>query len=176
MVVGNQGVKVTPLERPRRQTEAFSFMGSAVSSERPRAKIIREIAAQMREIRDRGGRTVVVAGPAVTHTGSAPLLVKLIEAGYVNCLFAGNALATHDIEGAFVGTSLGLSLSEGTPTQGGHEHHLRAIKRFRQAGRIRAAVERGARNQGVRDGSGTNGGGGRGACRVGAEAVRRGGG
>jgi len=149
VVVGHQGVKVTPLERSRRQTEAFSFMGSAVSSERPRAKIIREIAAQMREIRDRGGRTVVVAGPAVTHTGSAPLMVKLIEAGYVNCLFAGNALATHDIEGAFFGTSLGISLSEGTQTQGGHEHHLRAINRIRQAGSIRAAVEQGLLTNGI---------------------------
>ena len=145
VVVGERGVKVLPLERPRGNghKEVFAFMGSAVSSEKPKAVIIREIATQMREIKARGGRTIVVGGPAIAHTGSAHLMVKLIEAGYVSALFAGNALATHDIEAAFFGTSLGVSLSEGTQTEGGHQHHIRAINRIRRAGSIRAAVEQG---------------------------------
>jgi len=149
IVVGHGGVKVMPLQRPRAEKEVFAFMGSAVSSEKPKALLIREIAAQMKAIKARGGKVLVVAGPAVTHTGSAPLLVKLIESGHVNYLFAGNALATHDIEGAFFGTSLGVSLSNGVQTKGGHEHHLRAINRIRRAGGIRAAVEQGILTKGI---------------------------
>ncbi len=149
VVVGHQGVRVIPLERSRAEKEAFAFMGSSVSSEKPKANLIREIATQMKAIKAQGGRTLVVAGPAVTHTGSAPLMVKLIEAGYVNYLFAGNALATHDIEAAFFGTSLGISLAQGTPMEGGHQHHIRAINRIRRAGSIRAAVEQGMLTKGI---------------------------
>ncbi|MHB0869790.1 MAG: ornithine cyclodeaminase, nickel-pincer nucleotide-dependent [Chloroflexota bacterium] len=149
LVVGHQGIRVIPLERSREEKEVFSFMGSAVSSEKPKAILIREIAAQMRAIKARGGKTLVVAGPAVAHTGSAPLMAKLIEAGYIDYLFAGNALATHDIEAAFFGTSLGISLSEGVPMEGGHQHHVRAINRIRHAGSIKAAVEQGMLTKGV---------------------------
>ncbi len=149
VVIGHRGVKVIPLQRPRARAEVFSFMGSAVSSEKPRAALIREIAAEMKAVKARGGKTLVVAGPAVTHTGSAPLMVKMIEAGYINYLFAGNALATHDVEGAFFGTSLGISIAEGTQMEGGHEHHLRAINRIRHAGSIRAAVEQGVLTKGI---------------------------
>jgi lysine-ketoglutarate reductase/saccharopine dehydrogenase-like protein (TIGR00300 family) len=149
VVVGHQGIRVIPLERSREEKEVFSFMGSAVSSEKPKANLIREIASEMKAIKARRGKTLVVAGPAIAHTGSAPLMAKLIEAGYVNYLFAGNALATHDIEGAFFGTSLGVSLAEGTPMEGGHQHHLRAINRIRRAGGIRAAVEQGMLTKGI---------------------------
>ncbi len=149
VVVGHEGIRVIPLERSREQKEAFAFMGSAVSSEKPKANLIREIASQMKAIKARGGKTLVVAGPAVAHTGAVPLMEKLIEAGYVNYLFAGNALATHDIEAAFFGTSLGVSLAHGTQMEGGHQHHLRAINRIRRAGSIRAAVEQGILTKGV---------------------------
>jgi lysine-ketoglutarate reductase/saccharopine dehydrogenase-like protein (TIGR00300 family) len=151
VVVGEKGVRVIPPERPRdgAHKEVFAFMGSTVSSEKPKAVIIRDIATQMKAVKARGGKTIVVAGPAVTHTGSAPLMVKLIDAGYVNYIFAGNALATHDIEGAFFGTSLGISLAEGTQTEGGHQHHIRAINRIRRAGSIRAAVEQGLLTKGI---------------------------
>jgi lysine-ketoglutarate reductase/saccharopine dehydrogenase-like protein (TIGR00300 family) len=149
VVIGHQGVRVIPLARSRAQKEAFAFMGSSVSSEKPKSSLIREIATEMKEIKARGGKTLVVSGPAVTHTGAAPLMVKLIQAGYVNYLFAGNALATHDIEGAFFGTSLGVSLAQGTPMEGGHQHHLRAINRIRSAGSIHAAVEQGLLTRGI---------------------------
>ena len=34
-------------------------------------------------------------------------------------------------ETALFGTSLGVSLAQGVPLEGGHEHHLRAINRVR---------------------------------------------
>ena len=47
--------------------------------------------------------------------------------GYVDVLFAGNALAAHDIEYNLMGTSLGMDLTTGKPVIGGHCHHLQAI-------------------------------------------------
>ncbi|MBA2450234.1 MAG: TIGR00300 family protein [Chloroflexi bacterium] len=149
IVVGHEGVRVRPLERPRRQPQVFAFMGSSVSSEKPKSLLVKEIAGRLEQIRERGGRTLVVAGPVLVHTGMRGRLVRLIEAGYVQALFAGNGLATHDIESALYGTSLGVSQAEGVPLEGGHEHHLRAINRIRQAGSIRAAVEQGFLQDGI---------------------------
>jgi lysine-ketoglutarate reductase/saccharopine dehydrogenase-like protein (TIGR00300 family) len=148
IVVGTQGVQVTPLERPR-QREVFSFMGSAVSSERPKGLVIKGIAREMRAVRRRGGKILVVLGPAVIHTGAGKYLERLIRAGYVQTLFAGNAVATHDIENALFGTSLGVSLASGEQVPEGHSHHLRAINAVRAAGGIRCAVEKGLITKGV---------------------------
>jgi lysine-ketoglutarate reductase/saccharopine dehydrogenase-like protein (TIGR00300 family) len=149
IVIGHEGVRVTPLERPRTQPQVFAFMGSNVSSEKPKALLIGEIAERLREIRTRHGRVILVSGPVLVHTGTRDLVASLIRDGYVNVLFAGNGLATHDIEMAMFGTSLGVSLSEGIPREGGHEHHLRAINRVRRAGSIRAAVEQGLITGGI---------------------------
>jgi lysine-ketoglutarate reductase/saccharopine dehydrogenase-like protein (TIGR00300 family) len=149
IVIGHAGVRVTPLERPRAQPQVFAFMGSSVSSEKPKALLIHEVAERLREIRARGGRVILVSGPVLIHTGTRELVAALIRERYVNVLFGGNGLATHDIEVAMFGTSLGVSLSEGIPREGGHEHHLRAINRIRRAGSIRAAVEQGLLTNGI---------------------------
>ena len=149
IVIGHDGVRVTPLERPRAQPQVFAFMGSSVSSEKPKALLIHEIAERLREIRARQGRVILVSGPVLVHTGTRDNVASLIRDDYVNVLFAGNGLATHDIEMAMFGTSLGVSLSEGIPQEGGHEHHLRAINRVRRAGSIRAAVEQGLLTNGI---------------------------
>src|SRR5438552_7413420 len=149
LVVGHEGVRVTPLERPRSQPQVFAFMGSSVSSEKPKALLIHEIAQRLRDIRARQGRVILVGGPVLVHTGTRDLVASLIRGRYANVLFAGNGLATHDIEMAMFGTSLGVSLSQGIPQEGGHEHHLRAINRVRRAGGIRAAVEQGLVSDGI---------------------------
>ena len=61
-----------------------------------------------------GKRILWVGGPAIVHTGGAPALSRLVAAGYVDVLFAGNALAVHDIESNMYGTSLGIDLSKGS--------------------------------------------------------------
>jgi lysine-ketoglutarate reductase/saccharopine dehydrogenase-like protein (TIGR00300 family) len=149
IVVGHQGIIVRPHERPRRPSPTFAFMSSSVSSEKPRAALLHDVAREMREVKREGGKILVVAGPAVVHTGSGDLLVKLITAGYVDCLFAGNALPTHDIESALYGTALGVSLNEGLPLERGHEHHLRAINQIRLAGGIKEAVRKGVLTKGI---------------------------
>jgi lysine-ketoglutarate reductase/saccharopine dehydrogenase-like protein (TIGR00300 family) len=148
VVVGHRGVRVTPLERSR-QMEIFSFMASEVSAEKPKKLLIGQIAAEMKAIRAESGRILVVAGPAVVHTGAGRYLSRLIELGYVQVLFAGNALAVHDVEAALYGTALGVNLESGLPIEHGHEHHMRAINRVRAAGSLRAMVEAGQLTSGV---------------------------
>jgi len=149
IVVGRVGTRVHPVGRDADSHDAFSFMNSTVSSEKPKGVTVRDIAAAMRNAQSGNGRILVVAGPAVVHTGSREHLSHLIRNGYVNLLFAGNALATHDIEQSFFDTSLGISMTHGHSADEGHEHHLRSINRIRRLGGIRQAVEQGVLTSGI---------------------------
>lgn len=149
IVVGRLGTRVQPIGRERDRQQHFGFMQSAVSSEKPKNVTVREIAEQMRQASRGTGKILVVGGPAIVHTGSRELLSTLIRKGYVNVLFAGNALAAHDIEQSMFGTSLGISMEHGGSTEEGHEHHLRAINRIRRIGSIRQAVEQGVLSSGI---------------------------
>ena len=148
VVVGHAGVRVFPHDQGR-SGQSFEFMNSSVSTEKPKGVAIRKIAHEMVENRRAGRKTLLVGGPAIVHTGSGKHLCKLIRGGYVDRLFAGNALATHDIEHALFGTSLGVFLQQGDLAEAGHEHHLRAINRIRRAGGIAAAVESGILQSGI---------------------------
>lgn len=148
IVVGRQGLRVFPAETQARHS-LFEFMASPVSSEKPKGVTVREIAQAMRHTREAGEKILAVLGPAVVHTGSVEHICSLIRMGYLNVLFSGNALATHDIELSLYGTSLGISADHGLPTEEGHEHHLRAINTMRRIGGIRTAVERGILKSGV---------------------------
>ena len=55
---------------------------------------------------------LAVCGPAVIHTGGGPEVARLVRAGWIQVLFAGNGFATHDIESNVMGTSLGISVTE----------------------------------------------------------------
>jgi lysine-ketoglutarate reductase/saccharopine dehydrogenase-like protein (TIGR00300 family) len=148
VVVGRDGVQV---HTPRRAqgTQVFEFMSSEVSSEKPKALLVQQVAERLRAARSRGGKILAVCGPAVVHTGAAPDLARLVRAGWVDVLFAGNGFATHDLEANMLGTSLGVSVAEGTPTEGGHSNHIRVINEVRRAGSIAAAVEAGLVTGGV---------------------------
>ncbi len=151
VVVGSIGVHV--LIEPRAVIEddetVFEFMNSVVSSEKPQALLVHKIADGMRLAKGAGKKILWVGGPAIVHTGAAPAMCALIRAGWCDVMFAGNALATHDIESSMFGTSLGVDLSRGSGVEHGHEHHLRAINRIRSAGSIRAAVEQGVLTSGI---------------------------
>lgn len=149
IIVGRAGVRVKPVGRDRERHDAFGFMNSAVSSEKPKHVTVREIAAEMRRAKEGDGRILLVGGPAIVHTGSRDHASALIRNGYVNVLFAGNALATHDIEQSFYETSLGISMTHGGGIEEGHEHHLRSINRIRRIGSISRAVEEGVLKSGI---------------------------
>lgn len=147
-VVGHGGVRVFA-ETPSTNEGTFEFMGSEVSTEKPKELAIHHIARELVAARGDSGRTAVVAGPAIVHTGSGPYLQHLIRGGLVDVLLAGNALATHDIEQALFGTSLGVHLDREGLAPSGHEHHLRAINRIRRAGGIRRAIASGVLTSGI---------------------------
>jgi lysine-ketoglutarate reductase/saccharopine dehydrogenase-like protein (TIGR00300 family) len=151
IVCGASGVRVvmSPVTFADEDTEVFEFMNSEVSSEKPQALIVRQIADEMRATKAAGKRVLWVAGPAVVHTGAAPAMVALVEAGFVDVLFGGNAIATHDIESSLYGTSLGIDLSKGRGVEHGHEHHIRAINAVRRAGSIADAVKQEVLTSGV---------------------------
>jgi lysine-ketoglutarate reductase/saccharopine dehydrogenase-like protein (TIGR00300 family) len=149
VVCGPSGVRVMLPQPVEGEGESFGFMSSAVSSEKPQALLVRQIAGRMREVRAAGQKILWVGGPAIVHTGAGPAMVALVEAGYVDVLFAGNALATHDIEAALFGTSLGVDLTRGAGVPHGHEHHIRAINKIRACGSIAKAVDEGLLTGGV---------------------------
>jgi lysine-ketoglutarate reductase/saccharopine dehydrogenase-like protein (TIGR00300 family) len=149
VVTGASGIKVQIPELQEEQGGTFGFMESDVSSEKPQAVLVRQVADGMREAKEHGQKVLWVLGPGVVHTGAAPALVAMVHAGFVDVLFAGNALATHDIESALYGTSLGVDLAMGRGVEHGHEHHIRALNTIRKEGSIRNAVESGVLTGGI---------------------------
>jgi lysine-ketoglutarate reductase/saccharopine dehydrogenase-like protein (TIGR00300 family) len=148
VVIGHSGIRVQPFERAR-EHEAFAFMQSDVSSEKAKVLAIQEIARHMRETRVRDGKILFVLGPAVIHTGAGRYVAELLRRGYVQVIFGGNAIITHDIESALFGTSLGVDLRSGEQVEGGHRNHLRAINAMRAAGSVEKAIEMGLLREGI---------------------------
>jgi lysine-ketoglutarate reductase/saccharopine dehydrogenase-like protein (TIGR00300 family) len=124
-------------------------MSSEVSSEKPQGLMVQRIAERARAVRAAGRKILWVLGPAVVHTGSIEAFCALVRSGWVDVVFAGNALATHDSEAAIYGTSLGVSLAEGSAAEHGHEHHIRAINAVRRAGSFERAVADGVLTSGI---------------------------
>jgi lysine-ketoglutarate reductase/saccharopine dehydrogenase-like protein (TIGR00300 family) len=148
VVCGVGGIRVIP-EFQERDRHGFAFMTNEISSERRVEVGVARIASMMRDLKSSRGRIAVVAGPVVVHTGGSPYFQELIRSGYVDVLLAGNALAVHDAEQAFYGTSLGVDLDTGKAIEGGHRHHMRAINTICRAGGLRQAVEQGVLRSGV---------------------------
>jgi len=148
VVTGENGVKIKLPERPREGVGIFEFMSNDVSSERPSAFIIKQIAKDLHETVKKGGKVAIVAGPAVIHTGGAPGLASLVEMGYIHSVLSGNALATHDIEYALYGTSLGVELSQRSKATE-PRNHIAAINEVNRAGSIKALVDSGRLTKGI---------------------------
>jgi lysine-ketoglutarate reductase/saccharopine dehydrogenase-like protein (TIGR00300 family) len=103
----------------------------------------------MKETRANGGKVLFVLGPAVIHTGAGHYVAELIRKDYIQVIFGGNAIITHDIESALFGTSLGVDLRSGEQVEGGHRNHLRAINAIRAIGSVELAVESGLLREGI---------------------------
>jgi lysine-ketoglutarate reductase/saccharopine dehydrogenase-like protein (TIGR00300 family) len=148
VVIGHGGIRVQPYERGR-DKETFAFMQSNVSSEKTKVQTIHEIARQMKGTRAHGGKILFVLGPAVIHTGAGRYIAELLRRDYIQVIFGGNAIITHDIESALFGTSLGVNLASGEQVEGGHRNHLRAINAMRGIGSLEKAVEAGLLREGI---------------------------
>jgi lysine-ketoglutarate reductase/saccharopine dehydrogenase-like protein (TIGR00300 family) len=142
------GIRVKPPERAR-SSGAFGFMSNDVSAEINKSIAIERCAREMRRTREAGERIVVVAGPAIVHSGGDDALAYLVRQGWVDVLLSGNAFAAHDLEKALLHTSLGICQNSGRAVEGGSRNHLFAINAVNRAGGIRGAVEKGIVRSGV---------------------------
>lgn len=88
------------------------------------------------------GKIVWVMGPAFAFDADARrAMSKLIENGYVHAILAGNALATHDLEGAYLKTALGQDIYTQQSMPNGHYNHLDLINRVKYHGSIKKFIE-----------------------------------
>ena len=149
VVIGEQGVKIIPQERPREGVDIFQFMSSASSSERPTQHIARKVASDIYNTKKEGGKIIIVSGPVLVHSGAAEALASLIRMGYIDGVLAGNALAVHDVENALLGTSLGMRVKDGTLAVRGHRNHMEAINEVFKAGGLKAMVDKKILKSGV---------------------------
>ncbi len=89
------------------------------------------------------GNIVWVLGPAVAFdSDSRKAFGALIAGGYCHALLAGNALATHDLEGAYKHTALGQDIYTQSTVPNGHYNHIDTINRIRRCGSIPAFIEK----------------------------------
>ena len=65
VVVGQRGVRVVAPSRARGETAAFEFMNSEVSSEKPKALLVGQLARQIAAARPAGQRVLFVCGPVI---------------------------------------------------------------------------------------------------------------
>jgi len=143
-----KGIRVRPPERSR-EVRGFGFMSNDVSAEVNKSLAIAGTAREMRAAREAGRRIVLVAGPAIVHSGGDVPLARLVRQGWIDVVLAGNAFAAHDLEKAIVGTSLGVCQMSGRALEGGSRNHLFAINAVNRCGGIRPAVEQGLVTRGV---------------------------
>lgn len=83
------------------------------------------------------GKVVWVLGPAFAFDADArSAMQSMVEHGFVHGVMAGNALATHDLEGAYLHTALGQDIYTQRQCMNGHYHHLDVINKVRRSGSI----------------------------------------
>lgn len=148
VVCGSDSVRVFP-PAASREHDAFSFMSNDVSSERSGDIAVSRTAKELIRIKEAGGKVVVVCGPVVVHTGGSGALAALVKGGFVQGFLGGNAVAVHDLEYQFFGTSLGIDLKTGKVVKHGHNHHIKAINIINGCGSIKNTIDTGSLKSGL---------------------------
>lgn len=139
---GSQGIYVYPngFEEEGEESETFSFRQGR-SRETAYTRDYDQLCQLLRYERDHGN-ILWVMGPACTFdAGARRAFSRLVREGYVQGLMAGNALATHDLEGAYFHTALGQDIETQENRPLGHYHHLDTINSVRLHGSIGRFIE-----------------------------------
>jgi len=129
IVVGPAWRARVPEETQARQ-RPLEFMSIArLQRKNPKGATVREIAAAMRTLKAAGEKSWR-AGTSRPSTPAQRMGPQVDPAWLPECLFAGNALATHDMEQASTAPSLGVSLERGLPAHGGTNSlaHINTIR------------------------------------------------
>ena len=147
---GEDGILVHPDgfgERRGAGEDLFSFRQSR-SRETAFSRDYDELYQLLRHEKEHG-KVVWVLGPAFAFDHDArSAFARLIRGGYVHAMMAGNALATHDLEAAYLSTALGQNIYTQESQPLGHYNHLDTINRVRLHGSIPAFL----RQEHIQDG------------------------
>lgn len=139
---GEDGIYVYPhgfREAGEENTDAFAFRRSR-SRETAFSRDYDELYEVLKHEREHG-KIVWVMGPAFAFDHDARnAMSALIENGYAHALLAGNALATHDLEGAYLRTALGQDIYTQRSMPNGHYNHLDTLNRIRYHGSIKEFI------------------------------------
>ncbi|MDR0890305.1 MAG: hypothetical protein LBM28_06655 [Oscillospiraceae bacterium] len=138
---GEDGIYVHPdgFREQKAEQEVFAFRQSR-SRETAFSRDYDELYELLRYEREHG-KVVWVMGPAFAFDNDArEAMAKLIENGYVHAVLAGNALATHDLEAAYLKTALGQDIYTQESRPNGHYHHLDTINRVCYHGGIKEFI------------------------------------
>ncbi len=140
-------LNTNPFEADNEAADGFAFRGSR-TRETSYSRDYDSLYELLRYEKQHGF-CIWVLGPACTFDyDSRRAMTGLIEKGYVQAVFAGNALATHDLEAAVLKTALGQDIYTQKSIKGGHYHHLDTINMVRECGGIRPFIEQ----RGIEDG------------------------
>lgn len=137
-----EGIYVHPngFGEKKNENDIFAFRQGR-SRETAFSKDYDELYELLRHDREQG-KIVWVMGPAFTFDFDArDAFSKLIQKGYVHAVLAGNALATHDLEAAYLNTALGQNIYTQESQPLGHYNHLDTINRVRHYGSVRNFIE-----------------------------------
>ena len=145
-----EGIFVHPngfLDNAAEAGDVFAFRRNR-SRETAFSRDYDELYQVLRHDRDHG-KIVWVMGPAFAFDYDARnAFTAMVDGGYVHAVLAGNALATHDLEAAWLRTALGQDIYTQRSRPNGHYNHLETINRVRACGGIPQFIER----EHIRDG------------------------
>lgn len=134
-------VHANGFKEQKAQGDVFAFRQNR-SRETAFSKDYDELYDLLRHEREHG-KIVWVLGPAFSFDADArKAMSKLIENGYAHAVLAGNALATHDLEGAYLRTALGQDIYTQESMPNGHYNHLDLINRVRYHGSISEFIKK----------------------------------
>lgn len=141
---GSQGIYVWPDgfdEKTEGNNDIFAFRQRR-SRETAFSKDYDEL-CDLLKYEKQHGRIVWVMGPACAFDASSrKVFQKLVNNGYVHALLAGNALATHDLEAAWLHTALGQNIYMHQSIPLGHYNHLDTLNAIRGYGSIPTFIEK----------------------------------
>jgi len=139
---GSEGIYVHPSCFTESESVAETFAFRQGRSRETAFSIDYDFLYELLRHERENGYIVWVMGPACSFDAdSRNAFMSLIEKGYVNALLGGNALATHDLEGAYRSTALGQDIYTQAPFFNGHYNHIDTINRARLHGSIEKFIE-----------------------------------
>ncbi|PWM24136.1 MAG: hypothetical protein DBX44_04890 [Oscillospiraceae bacterium] len=148
---GSEGIFVDAnafLSDAAEQRETFSFRQGR-SRETAYSRDYDQLYDLLRYEREHGN-ILWVMGPACSFDADARhAFAQLVHNGYVHGLMAGNALATHDLEAAYLSTALGQDIYTQRSMPNGHYHHIDTINAARRCGSIPAFVQEAKLQNGI---------------------------